>query len=101
MGIENGSTRQGEIQTASCFSSGASRTSFFFAAALERAISQASAAAAASPRRLRSSVAANPQHPSTSTRIPAPSDSPLDRPPTFPFLVATCRVRLSTTRTSA
>ena len=84
---ENGSIWQGETQVASCFSSGASVTSCFLARALERAMSTASAAADSTPARVRSSVAAKPQQPSASTRIPMPTDSSLETWPGLPFLV--------------
>jgi hypothetical protein len=51
--------------------------------------------------RVRSSVAANPQQPSASTRIPMPTDSSLETWPGLPFLVPSSRSRLSMRRTSA
>ncbi len=71
------------------------------AAELARAISTASAAAEAMPSGERSSVAANPQHPEASTRMPTPWDSELETWPALPFLVVTSRSRDSMARTSA
>ena len=93
-GMEKGSMRQGETQVASYFSSGASATSPACAPRCRRGRSRGPAR-----RRLRcrpcvrSSVAANPQQPKASTRIPTPSDSELDTWPALPFLVVTSRSR--------
>ena len=99
--MENGSIWNGETQVASYFCSGASTTSCFRAAVPERAICSARAAADWMPSLLRSSVAANPQQPNASTRIPIPMDSELETWPALPFLVVTSRSRISRARASA
>src|SRR5258708_1943129 len=99
--IENGSISQGEVQVDSYLYSGARTTSYFFAMALARAMEIASAAVDCKPPGVRSSVAANPQHPSASTRMPTPIDSAPDTVAARPFLVVRPRSVDSTTRTSA
>ena len=93
--------RIGDTHVASYFPSGASVISRFDAARLARAISSARAAAASTPSRVKSSVAANPQQPFASTRMPMPVDSELETCPALPFLVVISRSRISTARTSA
>ena len=81
--------------------SGASAISRVRAAVPARAISRASAAALSMPAGVKSSVAAKPQDPCASTRIPMPCDSALETWPVLPFLVEISRSRESIARTSA
>src|SRR5579875_1160882 len=73
-GRVKGSTLQAASQWSTTLPSGANRTSRFLQSALARAISTARPAAASMDGRERSCVEANPQAPSTITRMPMPSE---------------------------
>ena len=64
-------------------------------------MASARAAVSSTAPRLNSFEAANPHAPSARTRMPIPSDSESEACPTFPFLVASERLRSSTMRASA
>ena len=81
----------GEVHTASYLASGASVTSLLRARVPARAICSASAAALSIPAAVRLSVAAKPQQPCASRRIPMPCDSALETCPVLPFLVEMSR----------
>src|SRR5664280_558650 len=101
MAMLNGSILQGEAQSAWAGGSGTRYSSCDFTLDDARAISTALAAQPSTASRDRSSVAAKPNPPLATTRMPMPMDSESEAPAILPFLVASDRPRSSTMRASA
>src|SRR5215472_11894423 len=99
--VVNGSTLNGEVQSAIAGFSGASRTSCCLTRADALAMATALMAVVSIASLLRPSDAAKPHAPSAITRTPMPSDSASEALPILPFFVASARLRSAPMRTSA